>query len=235
MTTKLSQTRTELRRRVAELTAHAALPRERDLAEELGVSRTTLRQALRELLDDGLIYTIRGQGTFASDTRIAKGASLSGFTEDMRARGLAPSSRMIETDAVVAREALAVELGLPEGSLLYRVERLRMADGAPMCLEEVHLPADLFPGLLVENLDGALYETMRDRYQVQVTVAQQRIAAVVPNQRQCKLLEIPPASALLEVRRIGFDSRGRAVERAVSLYRGDRYHFALTARRGDTG
>ncbi|MFI6820254.1 GntR family transcriptional regulator [Micromonospora sp. NPDC050187] len=235
MTTKLSQIRTVLRSRVADMKAHTALPRERDLAEELGVSRTTLRQALRELTTDGLIYTIRGQGTFVSDTRIAKGTSLSGFTEDMRARGLTPSSKMLDADAVVARDTLAGELGLPEGSLLYRVERLRMADGAPMCLEEVHLPADLFPGLLVENLDGALYETMRDRYQVQVVVAQQMIAAVVPTPRQCQLLEISPVAALLEVRRIGFDGRGRAVELAVSYYRGDRYRFALTARRGEDG
>lgn len=235
MTTKLSQIRTELQRLVSTAAPHSVLPRERDLAEELGVSRTTLRQALRELLDAGLIYTIRGQGTFVSDTRIAKGTSLSGFTEDMRARGLTPSSKMIEADAVVARDALATELGVPEGSLLYRVERLRLADGAPMCLEEVHLPADLFPGLLVENLDGALYETMKDRYNVQVAVAQQMIAAVVPNERQCQLLEIEPVAALLEVRRTGYDGRGRAIEHAVSYYRGDRYRFSLTARRAEAG
>ncbi|WP_428965970.1 GntR family transcriptional regulator [Micromonospora fluostatini] len=233
MTTKISHVRAELRHRVSALAPHSALPRERDLAEELGVSRTTLRQALRELLDTGVIYTIRGQGTFVSDTRIAKDTSLSGFSEDMRARGLIPSSKTITTDAVVARDAVATELGLPEGSLLYRIERLRLADGAPMCLEEVHLPADLFPGLLVEDLGGGLYETMKDRYNIQVTVAQQMIAAVVPTSRQCDLLEIPAAAALLEVRRLGYDGRGRAIERAVSYYRGDRYHFSLTARRGE--
>lgn len=235
MTTKLIQIRAELLRRVSSMTAHSALPRERDLAEELEVSRTTLRQALRELLTEGLIYTIRGQGTFVSDTRIAKDTSLSGFTEDMRERGLTPSSKMIEADGVVARGAIATELRVPEGTLLYRIERLRMADAAPMCLEEVHLPVDLFPGLLVEDLGGGLYATMKSRYGIQVAVAQQSIAAVVPTGRQCELLEIPPESALLEVRRIGFDGRGRAVERAVSLYRGDRYQFSLTARRNEVG
>lgn len=115
MTTKLSQIRTELRHRVAALPAHSALPRERDLAEELGVSRTTLRQALRELLDAGLVYTIRGQGTFVSDTRIAKGTSLSGFTEDMLARGLLPSSKLIVADAMVARDADASNSACPRG------------------------------------------------------------------------------------------------------------------------
>ncbi len=217
------------------MAAHEMLPREVDLAEELGVSRSTLRQVLRALADSGLIYSVRGSGTFVSPTRIAKDTTLSGFSEDMRARGLEPGSQLLDAEPLAVDGTVATDLAVPDGTLAYRLDRLRLADSKPMCLEEVILLADPFPGLLTHDISAGLYELLKAAYGVEVTMAQQWISASVAAESQASLLEVDPGAPLLEVRRVGYDGRGRAIERAVSHYRADRYEFVLTARRGDHG
>lgn len=231
MTTKARRIHTELSRRIAAMSPHDMLPREVDLAEELDVSRSTLRQALAALARSGLIYTVPGTGTFVSDRRVAKGSGLSGFSEDMRARGMEPGSRLLSAEPLVASGQVATDLGLAAGSLAYRIDRLRLADGEPMCVESVTLPAERLPGLLAHDLTAGLYDLLRVEYGVEVLTAQQSVSAVKALPEQSELLGIETGDPLLAVSRIGFDDRGHAVERAVSHYRADRYHFLLLARR----
>ncbi|MBZ6079152.1 GntR family transcriptional regulator [Microvirga puerhi] len=231
---RLRDVREALSQRVYAMAPHEMLPRERDLAEELGVSRTSLRQWLRELTEAGLIYSVRGKGTFVSDRRISKGTGLTSFTEDMVERGMHPATTVLNVRQALAEGSIAEEFSLAPGSLLHCIDRLRTADGAPMCIEQVHLPAEYFPGLLREDLSGSLYDIMRRQYGVEVVFARQHVRAVAPTAAQARLLQVSRNAPLLEVCRIGFDPRHRAIERAVTTYRGDRYDFFMTIRRDAT-
>lgn len=231
MTTKAQRVRTELLRRIGELGPHAALPREIDLAAELGVSRSTLRQVLAPLVRSGVLYTVPGTGTFVGDDRIAKGASISGFSEDMRARGMVPGSRLLAAAPVVASGSLAVELAVAEGDVVYRIDRLRLADGTPMCVESVFLPTAPFPGLLGEDLTGGLYDLLKAKYGVEVATTRQTVSAVSAQPDEAELLAVDPGAPLLEVVHVGSDARGRVIERGVSRYRADRYRFVSFGRR----
>jgi GntR family transcriptional regulator len=221
-----------LRQEITEkLAPHQMLPPERELTTRFGVSRMTLRQALRALTEEGLIYAVRGVGTFVTEPRLSKDLALSSFSEDMRARGLRPGSRLITAEEVDADAAIAKDLGIEPGASAYRLERLRSADDIPVAHEQVYLPGRLFPRLLDQDLEGSLYELMGSRYRIHVERAQQTIQAVNLGKRLADLLAVPVRTAALHVRRIGIDGQGRVVERADTLYRGDRYDFSATIRR----
>jgi len=213
------------------LAPNQMLAPERDLAARFGVSRMTIRQALRALTNQGVIYSVRGVGTFVAEPRVRKDPTLTSFSEDMRSRGLRPGSRLLSADLVDAETAVAAELGVEPGAPVYRVERLRLADDVPLCHEQSFLPARLFPGLTDQDLEGSLYELLASRYRVRVVRAQQTTRAVNLSRRLATLLDVPARAAALHVHRVGMDARGRIAERTDSLYRGDRYDFAATITR----
>lgn len=214
------------------LRAHDRLPGERELAGRFGVSRMTLRRALDELEVAGRIYRLRGAGTFVAEPTVTKELTLTSFSEDMRARGLEPGSRVLEQRERPAGAEVGRDLGLSPVEPVAFVRRVRLAGRAPMCLEEVVLPARLVGGLLDAPLEGSLYEALRERHGIEIVRADQQIRATVLDPEDAELLEVPPLSPALDVERVAFDQRGRPVERTRSLYRADRYafHHALTRR-----
>lgn len=225
------QVRERLLAQIQDMRPDEVLPQERELAENFGVSRTTIRQALQSLTEEGLVYSVRGRGTFVSRPRISKGVTLSSFSEDMRARNLEPGSRLLTAEQQVAEGELARALEIKPGDPVYYLERLRLADGFPMCFERVHLPAALLPRLLDQDLQGSLYQLLASRYWVVLASAEQRISATTLDRRQADLLGVPVRSPALQVNRRGIDARGRIVEYGQSLYRADRYDFEMTIHR----
>lgn len=207
------------------------LPQERELADRFAVSRMTVRQALSLLADQGRLYAVRGHGTYVAQPHVAKDTTLASFSEDMLARGLVPGSRLLDAAEVPASAAIARALELPEGAPTFRIERLRLADNLPMCLETVHLPARLFPQLLDADLTGSLYEILGTRFRTTVVRAEQTVSAARLSRRQAELLGVPAGSAALVMRRVGVDTRGRLVEHAESIYRNDRYEFRIRVAR----
>src|SRR5438067_9621876 len=125
----------------------------------------------------------------------------------MLARGLVPSSRLLAATEVPATAEVALALELPEGTPVYCIERLRLADNLPMCLETVHLPARLFPHLLASDLSGSLYELLNIRFRTTVTRAEQTFSAAKLTKRQSDLLGVPAGSAALVMRHVGADAR----------------------------
>lgn len=225
------QVRERLLAQIRDMKPDDVLPQERELAETFGVSRTTVRQALQSLIEEGLVYSVRGRGTFVSRGRISKGLSLTSFSDDMRARNLEPGSRLLTAEQRVAEPELARTLEIKPGDPVYYLERLRLADGFPMCFERVHLPAAPFPRLLDQDLQGSLYQLLAGRYRTVLATAEQHISATTLNRRHADLLGVPARSPALYVRRRGIDARGRVVEYGQSLYRADRYDFEVTVHR----
>lgn len=198
----------------------AAIPAERDLAEEYAVSRITVRKALSGLVDEGLLSRHRGAGTFVT-SRVEKSFSrLSSFSEDMVSRGRRPHSVWINRSlgAVTPEEALS--LGLSPGAAVYRFHRIRYADDAPMALEYATIPAYCLPS--IEAVGDSLYEALAQSGYRPVR-ALQRLRAIALTKAQADSLGVSARDAGLLIERRGFLPDGRAAEFSQSYYRGDAY------------
>ena len=147
------------------MAAGAPVPGERELAQRYGTSRTTIRQALAELVIEGRLLRIQGKGTFVAQPKVAQLLELAGYTEEMRAHVLSPQTRTLETRYQPADEELALLLGIQPGGRVLRIHRLRLADGQPMAIATSYLPARRFPGLR-RKVDRAssLYEILASAY-----------------------------------------------------------------------
>ncbi|MET9653416.1 MULTISPECIES: GntR family transcriptional regulator [unclassified Streptomyces] len=213
------------------LSAHELLPSERELMSRFDVSRMTVRRAVERLVQEGRVYRVQGAGTFvAEQPTISKSLTLSSFSEDIRARRMVPDSRLLMRERVMADLVCARDLRLTPGTMLVHLERLRTADGEPMCLENVWLPESLVPGLMDQDEPHSLYQLLEQAGAAPQS-ADQTIRATVLDVRQANLLDVPSHFPALEVERVTRDTRGRPIERAVSLYRADRYDFKLTISR----
>jgi GntR family transcriptional regulator len=205
------------------LTAEAALPPERDMAEEFSISRITVRKALDALVEEGLLTRRQGSGTFVAGQRVEKNFSkLTSFTEDMAARGRKAHSIWLSRaeGAVTPDEALS--LGLAPGSTVYRFNRIRYADEAPMALEYSTVPSFCLPSL--DAVGDSLY-TALDQAGSRPVRALQRLRAVLFTADQAQLLGVNERDAGLRIERRGFLENGRLVEITTSYYRGDAYDF----------
>jgi GntR family transcriptional regulator len=215
----------------SDLAPHDRLPTERALAERFSVNRLTVRQVLQRLEQEGRIYRSQGSGTFVAEPHVSKSLELTSFTTDMIGRGLVPGSRLIAAVREPAGAKVGFVLSISPRADVFRLDRLRTGDGRPMCIERTYHPADFFPGLLEQNLEGSIYELLSTSYGVVFDRANQNIAATVLEAAEAELLECAPFSPALKVTRTVQDIRGRHVEYARSLYRGDRYSFDFTVYR----
>jgi GntR family transcriptional regulator len=230
--TKSGQLREYLLRRIDdELRPHDRLPTERDLAEDFSVSRLTVRRVLDRMESEHRVYRIQGAGTFVSEPRIAKSLELASFSEDMRQRGLVPGSRLIAARELLAGARIGYALNLSPADTVFHIARVRTADGTPMCLENAYLPTRLVPGLLDLPLEGSLYDLLSAEFRIGLERADQAIRCTVLDPDDAEMLEVPPLSPAFAVERTGYDARGRAVEHAEALYRGDRYTYNVILHR----
>ena len=198
------------------------LPAERDLAEEFSVSRITVRKALDGLVSEGLLVRRQGAGTFVSG-RVEKNFSkLTSFTEDMAARGRTSHSVWLSRSEGAVTPDESLTLGLSPGTRVYRFNRIRYADDAPMALEYSTIPAFCLPS--VDAVGSSLYAALEEAGQ-RPTRALQRLRAVLFTAEQAKLLGVEEKAAGLFIERRGFLENGRAVEVTQSYYRGDAYDF----------
>jgi GntR family transcriptional regulator len=205
------------------------VPSERELAERAGVSRQTARAALDSLARRGLLERGVGRrGTVVRSTRLTLDlADFAGFTEMLGRHGVKATARVLELARLEAPEQIARELELPPREEVYRVRRVRLADGEPITLEDSWLPAARFPSMLDLDVRGSLYRLMGDVYGIVPARASQRLEPVVAEREQATALAVAPGSPLMLVRRIARCSEGIPVEFALDHYRGDRALFVI--------
>ncbi|BCB88675.1 GntR family transcriptional regulator [Phytohabitans suffuscus] len=222
-----------LRTESRDLPVGSRLPSEKDLATRFKVSRMTVRQALDALVDEGRVERVPGLGTFVRRPTVAMGPGLTSFTEDMRGRGLRPSSRLIALEQVAAPTDVADDLGVHAGTPVMRLERLRFADDEPMCLEEGHLPIRFERMLEDADLEGSLHRLLASAGVV-IDSASRRVRAAVAPSRDAQLLRLPNGAPALEIIDVFYDTNGRAVQRSHSRYRADRYEVMSDLHRQPT-
>ncbi|HEX3785909.1 MAG TPA: GntR family transcriptional regulator [Pseudonocardiaceae bacterium] len=202
------------------------IPTERSLAAEFDVSRTTVRQALAELTVEGRLLRVQGKGTFAAEPKVAQRLQLSSYTEDMRAQGRQPSSKLLEISEDPADIDLARLLAIRAGAKVLRMHRLRLADNEPMAIETTHLPLSRFRGLRrYVSSGGSLYQVLRERFGVEMGHAEETIETALASPEEAELLGADVGLPMLLLSRHSFDSTGNPVEWVRSVYRGDRYKF----------
>jgi DNA-binding GntR family transcriptional regulator len=201
------------------------------LAEELGLSRPTMRQAIQYLVDKGLLVRKRGVGTHVARARVRRPVGLTSLFDDLTSSGQRPTTTVLSHTVEPASGVVAAALEVPEGTSVVTVERLRRAGGEPLAIMRNHLRADLAP-LDPELLERrGLYEVLREAG-VALASATQSIGARRATAAEAELLDETRGAPLLTMRRTTFDDRGLVVEFGDHLYRASRYSFevALTGR-----
>jgi GntR family transcriptional regulator len=205
------------------------LPNEDKLAESFGVSKVTVRQALRDLSEVGYIRREQGRGTFVSRPKVDQGPrELTSFSEEMRRHHLTASSRILERFETGTSDRVAEALQIPVGEHVFVLKRLRLADGEPMAIQTAHIPVKLVPGLVVADLENvSLYELLLSRYGLQPSSARETYSAIAVEPATSELLRVPRGAAALAVERVTYLATGKPFEFVQSLVRGDRYSIIL--------
>jgi GntR family transcriptional regulator len=213
--------------RSGDIPAGARLENEIAIGQRLGLSRPTIRRALAELVDKGLLVRRRGIGTQVVHGQVMRKVELTSLYEDLKSSHHEPGTRVLEHDTRPAESAAAAALGVELGSDIVYLRRQRSTDGVPVAILTNYLPLD-FADITTDQLhQSGLYEILRARG-VSIRVANQTIGARRAHGDESGLLDIDKGSPVLTMERVAFDASGRAVEFGHHCYRPDMYRFETT-------
>lgn len=203
------------------------IPSERELSEKYGISRMTARQAITDLVNEGIFYREQGKGTFVSNRKITQQLiHLTGFTEDIRARGQLPSTKVLTAEMAPADETTAEKLRIEPGTLIFRLQRLRLADDEPLAIEVSQIHFKGCERLLEEDLEAnSLYRVLEARFGIMLMEADQELEAGLVENDEAQLLKISPGSPVLFTRRTTYTERNQPIEYAKAMYCGHKYTF----------
>ena len=201
------------------------MPTEEQVCALFQVSRITVRQAMSELSQAGYIERVQGKGSYvkAKKTDIQLN-HLQGFSEEMRAKGMTASSRLISSGVESCDQKTAERLQIERGAPVVSINRLRCADGEPVAVEHVFIPFYLCPDLVQRDLRESLYHLLAE-YNLKVFRATQDINAGFSTHAVCELLGIRPNMPTLLIERVTYLETGAPLEFVLSTYRSDRYTF----------
>lgn len=208
------------------------IPSEREFSEKYGISRMTVRQAITNLVNDGLLVRQRGKGTFVANQKIEQSLKgLTSFTEDMKARGMEPGTKLLDFSVIPAPVMIAEMLGLEEGSEVHEIKRIRLADGTPMAYEVMYMPVHLISGITREIVSGSIYKHVEQTLGLQIGKAVQTLEASVVRKTEADYLQIKEGAPVLLIMRKTLLKDGRPLEVVKSVYRADRYKFTFEMER----
>lgn len=217
---------------VGELAPGQRLGAEREIAQRLGVSRSTIRAALADLERSGTIVRARGRsgGIFVAERKVERDlTSLTGLPAYLRRQGFQSDARVISTATIAAAVDVAQALAIKPGELVHEIVRVRLADGDPISLERASFPADRFPGLLDHALSGSLYELLESEYGLVPDQAEERLEVVDAGLAEARLLDVPRHASLVSISRTAWDREEQPFEASRDLFRGDRVRIVVRA------
>ncbi|MDQ1231153.1 GntR family transcriptional regulator [Sphingomonas sp. SORGH_AS_0879] len=200
----------------------SALPSERELSEMVGLSRVTVRKGIKQLIDEGVLISRQGSGTFVARRIEAPGAKLNSFTDDTRSRGQDPGVVWIYKSYALATEEEAAAVGVAPDTRVARLGRVRLAGDEPLAIEHAVIPAIFMPDL--DALGDSLYQAL-EVHGFRPTSGTQRVRASLATQTEAGILNVRQNSEVLRIERCTRIPDGRIVEFTRSVYRGDRYEF----------
>ena len=206
---------------------------ERELAARLSVSRSTLRQVLAVLAQAGTIRRVPGRtgGTFVAHTKVDRDLSLIvGLPEYLRRQGFVAGTQVLSATIAGADEFTAAQLALPAGSLVLDIARIRLADGTPISLERVQLPAEPFPGLLELPMGGSIYELLDQQYGISPEDVVEHLEVVDASAEEASLLGVSVGTPLLAITRTSCTADGTPFEFSQDLFRADRTRVTFRTR-----
>lgn len=211
------------------------LPTEDSLIERFAVSRTTIRTAIQNLASRGLVAIRRGKGTFVTTPKITPNLTeLSGFVEDMEGLGRRATARLIGTQLVPAGPEVARQLALPTGSMVVKIERVRLADGVPVSFDETYLPRAIGEQVITNDLaNQPIFSLLEQKYNIPLLEADYRLEAVAAAAGVSDALGIPVGSPILLIERTSYREGHQPIDHEKLHYRGDLIRFSTRlTRRG---
>lgn len=230
---KYYQVKNQILGLIAGLQPGTPVPTERELAERFTTSRTTVRQAIAELVVDGRLERTQGRGTFVAEPKLMQVRQLTSFSQDLREEGWRPGSVLLSIDERPADADTARHLGIIPGTAYHRVERLRTAGAEPIAHETAHLPGPL-PGLDRHLAAlGSLYRTLHDVFGTQIAAVEDIVETALANPVEASFLGVDTGLPMLLVHRTGWAENGQIIEWTRSVFRGDRFRFVARHRLGD--
>lgn len=201
------------------------IPTERALAEQYGTSRTTVRQAIGELVAEGRLDRTQGRGTFVAPPKVTHVRQLTSFTDDAASQGMTASARILDISEVPADTVTAKRLALEPGTGVHRVERIRLVNGEPLAHETAFLAGEL-PDLAANvEVRRSLYSALREDYGIRISEVEDTVETKLAGPEEVRLLDVEMGAPMLLVHRLGLDPDGRPVEWTESVFRGDRFRF----------
>jgi GntR family transcriptional regulator len=215
-----------------ELKAGDSLPSERDYAEKYDISRMTVRHAINNLVNEGLIVRKKGKGTFIAEKKFEQRLQgLTSFSEDMKSKGFSPSNRLLFFEILPANEYIANQLEIKTHDPVYQVERIRLADNEPIALETTFISANLIHGLTEEVISQSLYHYIEEKLNLKIDYSNQVIESTAAGEKEATVLEIKKGAPILKIQRNSYLTNGLPFEIVKSAYRADRYKFSATIKR----
>lgn len=203
------------------------LPSEAELAQKFQVSRITAKRALDDLVQKGWAYRQQGRGTFVAQARIREMSGFSSFTEDIRSKGLKPSSQVVQFALIQADEQVATHLRIPVGDGAYLLQRVRLADDQPVAFETAFFSEKLFPNLGQYDLSQSVYKIFREQYHVNPVWADAEIQASSATPEIAQHLRMRAGEPVLTANRLSYTEFFEVVEYVVSIYCGSRFTFYI--------
>ena len=212
---------------------HTQILSEAELCERFGVSRTVVRQALLELERDGVIYRVKGRGSFVAPPKLRQQITeLISFTQDMHERGVRPGARVLCQKMCPASETVAQRLQIPPQTPVFCLERVRLVNDEPLALQTAYLSFDGCEGLLEEDFENqSLYAILATRYGITPFQAEQEHEASIARPRETKLLNLQPGDPVMHICRVTYDTDRHPFEVTQCVYRGDKYRFVALLRK----